>query len=241
MTFWDWLWAWTRDPVVWDWLRPAFAALAGALVGGGFTLWGQRQSAHVQRERDKDAWTREQVASSHERAREDARKLFEDFTDLHREIQESPSGIRLPPRTRWETEWKKIWNRSRSLSLDVRARLIPDDVVRGQVQELVQFLGIASEVSGDSWEGNVVRVPTPLLSIVTQISAEGIDVMGAYLRGAPHASTRDAFWDEMRRTSRDYDQWVDGEIARNEAMYEEWLREQRAAAQAAAPPADDEN
>ena len=47
MTFWDWLWAWTRDPVVWDWFRPALAALAGAIIGGAIAA-GQANAAASQ-------------------------------------------------------------------------------------------------------------------------------------------------------------------------------------------------
>jgi hypothetical protein len=229
VTFWDWLWAWTRDPVVWEWFRPALAALAGAVVGGAFALWGQQQSAAGQNEREKEAWLREQTAQRHERAREDARKLFEDFTDLHREIQETPSGVMRPPRASFHDDWKRIWDRSRSLAMDVRARLIPDDDdnTRGKVQELVHFLDLADDIAADGWGGVPIKVAPTLEYLTLQVSAEGIEVLGAYLRGAPHATTRQQAWDELRQASVDYAHWEQREIQRHEALAAEWMEEQR--------------
>jgi hypothetical protein len=227
VTFWDWLWAWTRDPVVWDWFRPALAALAGAIVGGAFTLWGQRQSASGQKKRDDEAWVRAQTAQRHERAREDARKLFEDFTDLHREIQETPSGVLRKPRTSFHDDWKVIWDRSRSLTMDVRARLVPDDDTRGKVQELVHFLDIADEVAADGWGGVPVKVSPGLEYLVLQVSAEGIEILGAYLRGAAPETHRQQVWDELRQASVDYAAWEIREVQRLEADAADWVERER--------------
>lgn len=227
MTWWDSLWAWSRDAAVWDSLRPAFAALIGALVGGLFTLWGQRRASTTQITRDEKAALREEDIRRRDQARADARALFEDFTQLHREIQEAPASIgQQAGLSSWRKEWKAIWTRERSLVLDVRARLVPDDASRRLVQELVQLLDLAGDVSGGyEAAGNPVALSTPLHYVVSQLSAEGIEVMGAYLRGATHATTRQQMWDDMRRARSDLADWQQHEVDRAEAMAEEYAEE----------------
>lgn len=227
MTWWDWLWAWSRDAAVWNSLRPAFAALIGALVGGLFTLWGQRRASIAQVTRDENAALREEDIRRRDQARADARALFEDYTELHREIQEAPASLgQQAGLSSWHKEWRAIWTRERSLVLDVRARLVPDDATRQLVQEVVQLLDLAGTVSGGfEAAGNPVALSTPLRYVVSQLSAEGIEVMGAYLRGATHATTRQQMWDDLRRARSDLADWEQREVDRAEALAEEYAAE----------------
>jgi len=99
--FWAWVTLWTRDPIVWDWVRTGSAALAGALVGGIFTLLGQRQAQRAQetiqrrefeetRSAASIATDRERAARAWERSLDNARELFEQFTSLHRAVRDTP-------------------------------------------------------------------------------------------------------------------------------------------------------
>ncbi|MCZ0710565.1 hypothetical protein OYT00_11190 [Microbacterium paraoxydans] len=228
MTFWDWLWAWTRDPIVWDWVRTTGAALIGALIGGLFTLGGQRQSMLIQSSRDKAAWVRTQDASRYDRSREDARKLFEDFAMLAREIQnKGETWAQLQGDETWADDWKSIWTTNRSLAFDVRARLLPDPDVRSAILELLDFLDSAPNLSTD--DGH----PSPGLkvgvrTVVQLATAESIDVMSGFLRGDPYATTRAESLDVLRQASKLYSEWEDHMIASSDAAAENWAREQEA-------------
>lgn len=131
VTYWDWLWAWVRDPVVWDWVRTTGAALLGALIGGLFTLWGQRQSAAQQIARESEASVRQRHDSLRDQSIADAKLLFAEFTALHRDIQvsELELGNYIDGHT-WLPSWNKLWTKARSLDMDVRARLLTDELIR---------------------------------------------------------------------------------------------------------------
>lgn len=182
-----------------------------------------------QRRRDEEAWDRAQTAERHASAREDARKLFEDFTILAREIQDAEeSWPQILGRESWAKDWKKIWTLNRSLAFDVRARLLPVSEVREAVLELVNLLDAASDISAE--EGH----PAPGLSvsirrIVQIVTAEGIDVMSGYLRGDAYATTRSESLSTLRKAKTLYDDWEADEIERSNAAAEQWAEEQERA------------
>jgi hypothetical protein len=218
---WSWLWAWGRDPEVWNWLRPALSALAGAAVGGWFTLGGQRKAAALQAARDEKAWERERAVERRQLARDDARALLEDFTDLRRQVDHLSTGIRFVDRGVAVKAWGDIWTRPRSLKAAVRAGLLPDAEVRAEVQGLVALLDYADEISVEN------RVPSPgtahsLRSLVSALAAEGTEVMAAYLREEKHETTRADLLDEIRRASVAWDAWVEREVENAEALAAEW-------------------
>ena len=222
VTFWDWLWAWTRDPVVWDWVRTTGAALLGALIGGLFTLWGQRQSAAQQVAREDAASKRHRLDALRDQSRDDAKTLFVAFTELHREIQTAPLTIGQHMNGQlWAPEWGKLWTRNRSLDLDVRARLLTDPDTRIKVQALVGYLDSASDFADGGDGGFPSPLSTNLHYMVSQLSAEGVELMGAYLRGEEHVTTRQPMWDDLARATMAYAEWEDYEIARMEALAEE--------------------
>ncbi|WP_336640080.1 hypothetical protein [Microbacterium sp. USHLN272] len=237
MTIWDWLWAWTRDNAVWDWLRPTLAALLGALVGGLFTLWGQRQSMSVQRDRDEDAWERAQESARYQASREDAKHLFEDFVSLAREIQEKPlTWAQIQGKEGWSKDWRAMWTTTRSLGFDVRTRLLPDIDVRSALLELLDFLDNATNLSRED------GFPSPGLNvgvrrIVEIVTSEGIDVMGGFLRGDPYKPVRASALEGLREAKKKYADWEDHMIKNSEEAARAWDAEQ-AAERAEAAAAD---
>jgi hypothetical protein len=121
----------------------------------------------------------------------------------------------------WAADWSKIWTRSRSLDLDVRARLLTDSSIRAEVQELVKYFDSAVDYA-DGGDGGFRSPPnTNLHYMVSQLSAEGVEVMGAYLRGEGHSTTRQKMWDELARADSTYREWEAYEIARIDALAEE--------------------
>ncbi|MGW9114779.1 hypothetical protein [Microbacterium sp. NPDC055683] len=225
MNLWDWLWAWTRDPEVWEWLRPTGAALLGALVGGLFTLWGQRQSAAQVADRETKAADRVRYETLRDQSREEAHKLFTGFTELHRDIQDSPwTFSQIANGRHWASHWREIWTKDRSLDLDVRARLLTDAETRRQVQKLVWYLDSAeNNADGPFAQYGEFRSPldTNLRYMVEQLSAEGIELLGAYLRGERYETTREVMWRDLAAAETAYIEWEADHFARMEAQAEE--------------------
>ncbi|MBS1896959.1 MAG: hypothetical protein JSS88_06210 [Actinobacteria bacterium] len=226
MNAWEWLWAWGRDPAVWEWLRPTAAALLGAFVGGLFTLWGQRQSASQQVAREEAESVKRRGEALRDQSREDAKLLFAEFTALHRAIQTSELsfGNHVDGHT-WIPEWNDIWTRERSLDLDVRARLLTDPIIREQVQRLVEYLDRAPLYS-DGGDGEFDSpLDTNLHYMVGQLSAEGVELLGAYLRGDSHATVRQRMWDDLAECDRAFVKWQEYVTARMEAQADDYEQE----------------
>lgn len=221
---WDWnvLWWWVADDAVWEWLRPLGAALLGAVIGGSFTLWGQARATREQAARDAAAADRARTEVLRDHSREDAKVLFVAFTELHREIQSSVLTFAQHMNGQhWAADWGKIWTRSRSLDLDVRARLLTDPSIRARVQELVKYLDSAVDYADGGDGGFRSPLTTNLHYMVSQLSAEGLEVVGAYLRGEGHSTTRQEMWDDLARADSMYREWEEYEVARMEALAEE--------------------
>lgn len=268
MTPWDWLWAWTGDDAAWDWFRTVLAALFGALVGGLFTLLGQRGQSEAQRQlqqkqfaadaaANQERWDHERKVEARTASLADARVLFEEFTALHRACQSAkPSLSESLRNASWEPKWKLIWTENQSLDMDVRARLITDPVIRSAVSELVRYMDSIPNLTKDG-SPYPRRLGVGLREAALQLTAEGIEIVGAYIRNEPHVSERGILFDALRKTQAGYAEWEEFEeeraMANAEAMAEfayddavagEAARsadesESPAADASAAPPAND--
>lgn len=227
MTFWDWLWAWTRDAEALGWLRTVIAGVVGALIGGLFSLWGQARQARNQmalqklqfeseRESGDARWELDRRAAARIQSLEVARELFEHFTALQRSIQAAkPTLSEIVQTASWGPKWREIWTEESSLNLDVRARLIADEDTRQEVQRIVQYLDRASSVSLDTSACGFVRMR--LREIVGHLTAEGIEFMGAYIRGDIHVTKRPTLRPLLDAGWIAYGEWEDNEIRRAES------------------------
>lgn len=215
VTTWEWIWAWTGDSDFWAWARTLAAALLGVSIGGLFTVWGlARQSKSVSRlQRAQFAaasdaaaaqWEQEQVAAARLVSLVVARELFERFVDLHRGIQrEQPSLSEVVRGDSWEQKWEAIWSEEVSLEIDVRARLIVDEETRTAVQVLVVHLDAIVSVTSDA--GYPTALPVRLQEAAAQLTAEGIEVMGAYIRGQPHVSDRRSMLEALDQAEKRFE------------------------------------
>jgi hypothetical protein len=173
--FWEWATAWTRDDSVWEWVRAGAAALIGAVIGGVFTLRGQRraeitQEASQRREFEETrtaaaiASDRERLANAWDRSLENASELFEDFTALHRAVRDAPKKkADLIGGTVWE-QWDLIWDYEKALQFDVRTRLIADDPTRLTLQRIVWLLDRSDQLTA-GYNPEAVKVPHPTLAL----------------------------------------------------------------------------
>ncbi|UUT36392.1 hypothetical protein [Microbacterium elymi] len=80
---------WTQNEDISEWLRTVAAALLGALIGGFFTLAGQSRSAKHQSHRDEKAREAAVADARREDTKADVRALFESFIDLERSISDA--------------------------------------------------------------------------------------------------------------------------------------------------------
>ncbi|EYT59709.1 hypothetical protein [Microbacterium sp. UCD-TDU] len=227
---WDWnmLWWWVADDAVWEWLRPLGAALLGAIVGGSFALWGQIRAGREQAVRDTATADRARADALRDQSRAEAMQLFTDFTELHRDIRNTPSTFADWADSRhWVPKWRDLWTDDRSLDIEVRARLLTDEDTRAQVQTVVYYLDRAARYAAT---GPGTYSPHGGFSIqyyVKHLADEGVAVVGAYLRGEPHATLREATWVNLRKVEAAYDEWEEYEVER---------AEQAAAAEAESDP-----
>ena len=110
-----------------------------------------------------------------------------------------------------------------SLDLDVRSRLMVDAQARAEVQKLVAYLDEATELTADSGHPHVLAVR--LQVAVGQLTAEGIEVIGAYIRDEPDVSERGLMFEALEKAHSDYEDWqtrLEAEaIRRNEEAEEE--------------------
>jgi hypothetical protein len=213
------------------------AALVGATIGGLFTAWGQARQFRAQSEFQRDQsessnaaalaqWTREQDASDRAESLDVARELFEKFTELHRAVQrDKPTFSEILQETGWGPKWETIWNPEVSLDIDVRARLISDERTRQTVQRLVELLDSVDSLTSDS--GYPTAVIVRLQHAAGQLTAEGIEVMGAYIRHQPHESERGVMLESLEKARERFDSWhesmAEEGIARSEAEAEKML------------------
>lgn len=61
--------------------------------------------------------------------------------------------------------------------------------------------------------------------MVSQISGEGVEVIGAYLRGEAHTTTRARMWADLEIAAQAYADWDAYQAARAEEMNEERERQ----------------
>jgi len=211
MNIWDWLWAWGRDDAVWTWVRTVFAALLGALIGGLFTLWGQSRQAKVQRDTLETQRVEDRKNSAHAQSLVAAHDLFEGFTDAHRQVQHAKPTIGdYATGADWSPHWNGIWTEDVSLDLDVKASLIADPDARAQVKRIVDLLDQAKNVARESHYPTALKIG--LREIVGQLTAESIDVLGAYIRNEPHDSKRAAMFEALDTSVANYDKWEEHQI-----------------------------
>ena len=227
---WDFFWAWTGDDVVWSWVRTASAALFGAVAGGAFTLLGQARQAKSQQalqtiqldaeaERTNARWERDRLDSAHRDSLGAAHELFEGFTAVQRSIQAERASLGdIVSGASWGPKWKRIWTADVSLDLDVGARLIVDDVARGEVQRIVTLLDQVSDVTADSQNYGALNMG--LQEAAGHLSAEAIEVIGAYLRRVNHKSDRGEFMTALEKARIKYGEWEDYEVERQIAAAE---------------------
>lgn len=218
---WNTLWWWSTDAAVWEWLRPLGAALFGAVVGGSFTLWGQTRAASEQASRDAAAADRKRADELRDQSRADAVRLFTDFTELHKDIRNTPStfGDWVDGR-HWVPKWREIWTDDRSLDIEVRARLLTDQDIRAQVQTLIYYLDRAARYTDN---GPGTYQPDGTFSIqffVEHLADEGVAVMGAYLRGEAHTTLKEPVWVNLRKVEANFEAWEEYEIERAQAAAE---------------------
>lgn len=148
-------------------------------------------------------------------------QLFTDFTELHRDIRNTPStfGDWVDGRN-WVPKWREIWTDDRSLDIEVRARLLTDEDTRAQVQTLVYYLDRAARYTDN---GPGTYQPSGTFSIqfyVKHLADEGVAVVGAYLRGEPHTTLKEHVWVNLRKVEARYDEWEEYQVRRAEAAAE---------------------
>jgi hypothetical protein len=173
-----------HDDVVWAWVRTVFAALLGALIAGLFTLWGQSRQAKVQRDSVESQRAEDRKNSAHAQSLEAAHDLFEGFTGVHRQVQHAkPTISDYVSGADWSPHWDGIWSEDVSLNLDVKASLIANPDARAQVKRIVGRLDQAKDVARESHYPTALSIG--LREIAVQLTAEGIQVVGAYIRNEP--------------------------------------------------------
>lgn len=231
-----------------DWFRTVLAAFLGAMVGGLFTLWGQQAQSKAARvlqtsqfeadtAADEKRWEHERKVDARAGSLADARQLFEEFTILHRACQTAkPSINESIKQASWGPKWKLIWTEDQSLDMDVRARLITDPAIRDAVTELVRNMdSISNLTADDSHYPN--RLALRLRDAALHLTAEGVEILGAYIRNDPHESKRTDLLNALRKTRAGFGEWEqyveDRAIAAAEAMaeaaYDEAVAEDAAA------------
>ena len=210
--FWEWATAWTRDPIVWDWIRTGLAALTGALIGGLFTLSGQRQARLAQEASQRRefeaaasaasiAAERERAARAWERSLETATDLFEQFTSLHRAIRDAPkSKAHMVGGTVWD-QWDLIWDGDKALQFDVGSRLIADDPTRLTLQRIVWLLDRSEQLTA-GYNPEAVTIPHPALAL--QLTIEAIEVVGSYIRLSPLSDSHKELIEALEKAWGDY-------------------------------------
>ncbi len=237
--FWAWVTAWTRDEIVWVWVRTASAALAGAVIGGVFTLRGQRAANRAQEgtqrrefEENRAAaaveWDRDRAANAWEKSLDNARDLFEKFTALHREVRDAPQKkADMVGGTVWE-QWDLIWDGDKALQLDIGSRLIADDPTRLTLQRIVWCLDRSDQLTA-GYNPEAVSVPHPALAL--QLTNEAIEVVGSYIRRSPLSNSHKELIESLEKAWAAYEEFEEAQwslqrsetIAAGAAMVEAFM------------------
>lgn len=195
---WEHLFDWVQDEAVWEWIRTVLAALFGAVLGGLFTLRGQTKAAEAQAARDEVARQHQLADARRADTQDDARALFRAFVDLERDVLSAPVGSTSGGgRPSWSGVWQEIWTAERRSEFRVLAELIPEREPREQIGEIVRFLGLAIDYSGEG--DNPGGSNFPLRSLARGLAAEGLGTMSAYLRHDAYTYQRDLLWKALYR------------------------------------------
>ncbi|BDI23013.1 hypothetical protein [Herbiconiux sp. L3-i23] len=194
------------------------------MVGGVFTLLGQARQAEAQRKmqteqfsaEEKSAlgrWEREQRGLAVSDSLESATELFKDFTALQRSIQAAqPSISDILSGASWVPVWRQMWTEDMSLDLDVKSRLLADDDARIAVQRIVQLLDSASDFAKEDMYPTHPTINMRLRNITGHLTAEGVEVVGAYIRRVPHTSNRLELMVSLETARTEYLRWEEREM-----------------------------
>lgn len=197
-----WLW-WTQN----EGIRVLFVGLLGAIIGGGFTYLGQwqaRRAAIEDRRRDQTA--------------EDARALFKSFVRLLEDIEGADYDITHQMGKSWRKPWRAIWTGPRATTIRVQGELLADPKVRKHLSEVVQFLDNAVDISNEGRFGTKVG----LRRLVLALAADGIEVLGTYLRHDPFANPHAKLFAALRKVMHDQAKWEAHEIEASDVAAEEY-------------------
>ncbi|MDF2918358.1 MAG: hypothetical protein K0S70_2575 [Microbacterium sp.] len=197
---------WTQDKAVWEWVRTVAAALLGAVIGGLFTLRGQARAAKQQADRDETAREAALEAARREDTKADARALFESFIDLERAISDADRTFsQMIGEEAWYPAWKTIWTKERRRVMRAQAGLLPDRGTRERVTKVIYFL---NQARNQSVEGNWPGVPDrDLFRLVEALASEGTEIVEAYLRRDPFETRREGFVEKLEKTDAEYNEW----------------------------------
>ena len=222
----DHLFDWVPDARVWEWVRTLLAALIGSVLGGFFTLRGQKRAEKAQAVRDTVA--RAEALQDGRRAATlaDTRALFDSFVKLQREIQEAPRSIMNYARlSDWNDTWKDIWSPSLRQALRVQAELVPHDGIRNSVHWTIRYLHSARDYS---WEGAPYpgKPNYPLPELVDMLAGEAVELLGAYLRDTPFTSRRSELWTNLAKAHAAYLAWEAVEVEHQEKAADASKQEQ---------------
>ncbi|MFJ4015193.1 hypothetical protein [Microbacterium sp. NPDC090014] len=173
------------------------AALFGAVLGGLFTLRGQVKAAEAQVARDEIARQNQLADARRADAQDDARVLFRAFVDLERDVLSAPVGSSNGGSPWWSSVWQGIWTAERRSEFRVLAELIPEHEPREQIGEIVRFLSLVIEYSGEGDDPGDSNFP--LRSLAHGLASEGLGAMSAYLRHDTYKYQRDSLWEALYR------------------------------------------
>lgn len=219
-----WIFWFLGDPVFWEWARPLGAAALGAGATAFLSSRAQNHQFRLQLKSQEKQWTDERGAKVVDDSMADARQLIEDFMTVHREVQEHERIAGEP----FAEAWPKIWTTERSLKIDVTSEFIIDARTRSEIARIVQILDNADDITSGSWSG---RSPLGLRGLALNVTSAAITELGSYIRHGERSTDADAQLDKLDQIRRDYDDYVDVEVARAEhaaeALEEERFEEER--------------
>ncbi|WP_157580237.1 hypothetical protein [Plantibacter sp. Leaf314] len=226
------------DPVFWDWARTLGAAALGAGATAFFASGAQKAQFRQQLDAQTKQWGNERDAKVIDDSMADARKLVEDFTSVHREIQQHEGSVgAIFGKDSYPEAWSKIWTKERSLKIDVASEYIVDDRTRSEIGRIVRILDQAGDITSEGWHG---RSTMSLRRLTLNVTSAAITELGAYIRHAERSTVNDTHLDTLVRIAAAYDDYIDMEIERAEEAGRELVEAERAEAEQAVESAQPE-
>jgi hypothetical protein len=196
------------------------AAIAGGLIAGVFTVWGQGRQAKADRASQNLQFTEDRKIAARAESIQTARDLFESFVKLD-------NAVRFAKQVRSESEWlldlwPTIWTESTRTTIVTQSRLLVEDRAnaRESINQIVQYLLRADIIANEAgW--NHANTNIPLRTIAQNLADEGISIMSAYIRDEEHSTTQGVFLGQLDQGWSDYLQWEQAEIVRLSRLAEE--------------------